>query len=305
MRDVKLANGLLWGVNGLLGAGILAFAWFFLLKDAYSLKGFSFDDNAVVIKQGATGGDDRVLKSLPNPLEKVGPDLDRPAAQTFPAVLKGIIPSEKEPKNRAAFIKSKTHNKETVVWVGEEIRDSEKAWDEVRGWKLIEVGKDWATFSNGTKTEKLTLDLSAQTAPTAAAVGPAGKPSRIGSPYQSGNFKSQLLSSDPNRLVYGLDPEEIEWAMQNQDSIMNESFTVSPSAAGGIKIDSVAAGSIGAARGLVAGDIVKEVNGQPLRSVEDIKTMMTSPAMRAQTGMRITVERAGKPVVIEYRPLPR
>ena len=93
--------------------------------------------------------------------------------------------------------------------------------------------------------------------------------------------------------------------MQNQDSIMDQAFQVSPSASGGIRIDSVQSGSIGAARGVIAGDIIREVNGQPLNSVADVKALMSSQAMRAQAGMRITVERAGKPVVIEYRPLPK
>ena len=171
------------------------------------------------------------------------------------------------------------------------------------------MGKDWATFSNGSLTEKLTMDLTAQSSPgpAPAGVGPGAgaKPSRIGQAYQSASFKSRQLHSDPNRIVWGLDPDEIDWAMQNQDTIMDDAFRVSPSANGGIKIDSVQSGSIGAARGLVAGDIVKEVNGQPLRSVEDVKSLMTNPTMRAQTGMRITVERAGKPVSIEFQPLPR
>jgi S1-C subfamily serine protease len=128
---------------------------------------------------------------------------------------------------------------------------------------------------------------------------------KIGQPYQSTSFKSQLLSQTDSRHVWGLDPDEIEWALQNQDAIMDQAFQVSPTAAGGIRIDSIQAGSIGAARGLVGGDIIKDVNGQPLNSVADVKTLLTSPAMRAQTGLRINVERAGKPLIVEYRPLPR
>ena len=311
MRDVKLLNGALWGLNGLLGAGILAFAWFFLLapKDASSLKEFRWDDTAVRSTGPEQGrGDDGVLKSLRNPIEKpagpVGPDGPR----AFKATLKGTMASEKDPKNGVAFIKSTTRNVELVAYVGEEIRDGDKPFDEFRGWKLVEVGKDQATFSNGVQKEILTLNLEAQAAPgtvglSAAGLGP--KVNRIGQAYQGTSFKSQLLASTDNRVVWGLDQDEIEWAMQNQDSIMDQAFQVSPSASGGIRIDSVQAGSIGAARGVIAGDIIREVNGQPLNSVADVKALMTSQAMRAQAGMRITVERAGKPVVIEYRPLPR
>ncbi len=309
MRDVKLLNVLLWGLNGLLGAGILAFAWFFLLfpKDAHSLKKYPWDDEAVVITKPPPASDDGIMKSLPNPLEKRSPIEPPTGSNTFPAILKGTLASEKDPKSGVAFIKSKTRNVELVAYVGEEIREGDKPYEEFRGWKLVEVGKSHATFSNGSRQETLTLDLTASAPPGAVPGGPAAgaRASRIGSAYQSTNFKSQLLSQTENRHVWGLDPDEIEWAMQNQDAIMDQAFQVSPSAAGGIRIDTVQAGSIGAARGLIAGDIIKEVNGQPLGSVADVKTLMTSPAMRAQTGMRITIERAGKPVVVEYRPLPR
>lgn len=314
MRDVKLLNGALWSLNGLLGAGILAFAWFFLFpKDAGSLKNYPWNDNAVPGQVGpGPGGDDGILKTLRNPLEKpAGPDPDKiPSA--FKATLKGTFASEKDPKNGVAFIKSTVRNIEAVAYVGEEIREGEKTFDEFRGWKLVEVGKSHALFTNGVQKATLTLNLEAAAAPESApgaggpfAKGAGAKANRIGQAYQSTNFKSQLLTSAENRVVWGLDQDEIEWAMQNQDSIMDQAFQVSPSASGGIRIDSVQAGSIGAARGVNAGDIIREVNGQALNSVADVKALMSSQAMRAQSGMRITVERAGKPVVIEYRPLPR
>jgi hypothetical protein len=312
VRDVRLLNGLLWGLNGLLGAAILAFAWFFLLfpKDAHSLKNYPWDDEAKVITKPPPGGDDGIMKTLPNPLEKRAVTAEIQRATAFKAVLKGTLASEKDTKAGVAFIKSSLRNTELVAYVGEEIRDGEKAYEEFRGWKLVEVGKNHAVFSDGSQQVTLVLDL---TSPPQAGLipgtgGPAlsgAKAARIGQPYQSTTFKSQLLSQTENRHVWGLDPDEIEWALQNQDSIMDQAFQVSPSAAGGVRIDSVQAGSIGAARGLIGGDIVKDVNGQPLNSVADVKTLLTSPAMRAQTGMRITIERAGKPVVVEYRPLPR
>jgi S1-C subfamily serine protease len=102
-----------------------------------------------------------------------------------------------------------------------------------------------------------------------------------------------------------MDQEELDWAAQNADQIMDRDFQVSPYAGGGIRLENVTAGSIGAARGLSAGDVLREVNGQPLNSIADVRTLMNNPAMRQQAGLRLTIERAGKPLVIEYRPLPR
>jgi S1-C subfamily serine protease len=86
---------------------------------------------------------------------------------------------------------------------------------------------------------------------------------------------------------------------------MDRDFQVAPYAGGGLRIENVNAGSVGAARGLVAGDVLREVNGQPLNNIADVRQLMSSGQMQKQTGLRLTIERAGKPVVIEYRPLPR
>jgi hypothetical protein len=309
VRDVKLLNGLLWGLNGLLGVGLLAFAWFFLLKDGQTLRNVRWDDDAASAQvKDSSRGDDGVLKSLPNPIEKRTEVAAVQGPSAFRATLKGTLASEKDPKAGIAFLKSMSRNAECVAYVGEEIREGDKPVDEFRGWKLVEVGKNHALFSNGSQQATLTLDLSSPSPPgggPAPAATPGARGNRIGQPYQSSNFKSTVLSSTDNRVVWGLDPDEIDWAIQNQDSIMDQAVQVSPSASGGIRIDSVQAGSIGAVRGLMAGDIIKDVNGQPLGSVADVKTLMTSPAMRAQTGLRINLERAGKPVIVEYRPLPR
>lgn len=311
MSDVKLLNGLLWAVNGLLAAGIAAFAWLFLLTPARgNLEGVVFQDEAPradVVRPAGPG--DGVLRSLPNPLEPraQGPG---PAAPTFRAVLKGTLPTEKEPRQAVAFIKSPARNVDLVAYVGEPILHNGEPFEEYRGWTLVEVTKDTATFTNGTLRETLTLDPNAPSGPPAPGAprptGPAGpRANRAGQPYNPEAFRSRLLASAENRQVWGMDPEEIDWALQNSDRIMDQEFQVTPYAGGGLKIESVAPGSLGAMRGLVPGDVVKDVNGQPLTSLADLRTLMNSPALRQSSGLRLTVERAGKPIILEYRPLPR
>jgi hypothetical protein len=308
LPSVQVLNRLLWGLNGLLGMGIGAFAWFFLLfpKEASSLKNVQWDDNAVVLPAAPSAGDDSILKALKNPLKGDEPRSVASAPNPFRAILKGTIPSVKDPKSGAAFIRSSARNTELVVFLGEEIQEGGKAYDEFRGWKLIEVGKYRATFTNGAQIATLTFQESSAPppAPPLSREGQDTPPAGwIGQAYQSTSFKSRILGNSENRQVWGLDPDEIDWALQNKDSIMGEAFQVSPSASGGIRIDSVRAGSIGAARGVMDGDIVREVNGQPLRGVAELKSLMTDLSMRAQSGLRLTIERAGKPMAIEYRAL--
>jgi hypothetical protein len=315
LHDVKLLNRALWGVNVLLGAGIVLFSIQYLLRaqDAGYLKDLKRDDDTAVVPPRALDPGDGTLKSLTNPVEKrAGPGPNGPDQPQFKATLKGTLPSEKDPSRSVAFIKSAARNVELVAYMNEEILQEGKPFDEYRGWTLQTVSKDRAVFANkaGVKVE-LTIDMAITPAPGGPASGipgPSGGPapkSRIGQAYTSDTFKSRLLASADTRQVWGMDQEEIDWAAQNADQILDRDFQVSPYAGGGLRIENVNAGSIGAARGLVAGDVLREVNGQPLSNIADVRTLMNNPAMKSQTGLRLTVERAGKPMVIEYRPLPK
>ena len=315
MNDAKLLNRLLWAVNLLLGAGILVFSFQYLLRasDNSIVKELPRPDDSTAGPIKAPEASDNAMRSLPNPVEKKA--VAGPVAQDNPlkAVLKGTLPSEKEPKRGVAFIKSVARNAELVCYIDEEILQEGKPYDDFRGWVLQSVGKDRATFVNkkGEKAE-LTIDQTIAAAPGGTSgpgfpnpSGGGAKTSRIGQAYTSESYKSRLLASADTRQVWGLDQDEIEWAGQNMESIIDRDFQVAPYAGGGLRLEGVTAGSIGAARGLVAGDVLREVNGQPLNNIADVRTLMNNPSMKTQTGMRLTIERAGKPIVIEYRPLPR
>ena len=310
MNDVKLLNRILWGVNILLGAGIVLFSFQYLLlaPEAKYLKDFKQEDDGPSTTQIVERGDG-ALKNLVNPVERRVVDSGAKAASDFKATLKGTLPSEKDPKSGVAFIKSTTRNTELVAYVGDEILHEGKPFDEFRGWTLTSVSKDRALFTSKTgQKAELTIDqaITAPPAPGAPGAPPVrGASAKAGQAYTSDGFKSRLLASADSRQVWGMDQDEIEWASQNAEQIMDRDFQVAPYAGGGLRIESVNAGTIGAARGLLAGDVLREVNGQPLNNIADVRQLMSSGQMQKQTGLRLTIERAGKPVVIEYRPLPR
>ena len=313
MNDIKLLNRVLWGVNVLLGAGIVVFSFQYLLfaPEAKYLKDFKQEDDSPAAPVRAQDNSDGALRTLPNPVERRVIDTGAKAAVDFKAVLKGTLPSEKEPKQGVAFIKSTSRNVELVAYVGDEILQDGKPFDEFRGWTLASVSKDRALFvSKGGQKAELFLEMNPSPVPGGPAgpgsAVPAGKPgSRQGAAYQSDQYKSRLLASADSRQVWGMDQDEIEWVNQNAEQIMDRDFQVAPYAGGGLRIENVNAGTVGAARGLLAGDVLREVNGQPLNNISDVRTLMNNPAMKQQTGLRLTIERAGKPVVIEYRPLPK
>ena len=69
MNDVKLLNRILWGVNTLLGAGIVVFSFQYLLRAADSKIDIKPDDDGPHVVTKARDEGDGTLKSLQNPVE--------------------------------------------------------------------------------------------------------------------------------------------------------------------------------------------------------------------------------------------
>ncbi len=313
MRNVKLLNRYVWALNFLLVAGIVVFSFRYLLRasDNSLIKDIK-PDNESPRRPGKPRDDsDGSLKTLTNPIQT--PNINGPefADSPFKAVLKGTLPSEKEPKRGIAFIKSIARNTELVAYVDENILQEGKPYEEFLGWTMAAVGKDRAVFTNKTgQLLELTIDPAVTLPPGSAAPPASGLPaaagtSRISQAYTSQGFKSRLLASTDTRQVWGMDQDELDWAAKNADQIMDRDFRVAPYAGGGLRVEGVNAGSIGAVRGLMAGDVLREVNGQPLNNIADVRSLMSNSAIAQQPGLRLTIERAGKPFVIEYRPLPK
>lgn len=306
MRSVKLYNALLWLVNAALGVGIALFFFKYLLSQTDYTRDVRFDEGNETAAVAAKPQQSDASLKIRNPIEQKELILDGPKVSHFKALLKGTLPGEKGDGPGAAFLKSTTKNTELVAFVGERILFEGKEYDEYRGWTLSKVWKDRALFNGPDgKTQELTIEVENIPGGGSKLGGPAARGSRQGQAYQADQFKSRLLASADSRQVWGLDPAEIDWASQNADKIMDGDFQVSPNSGGGVRIEGVTPGSIGAARGMMAGDVVRDVNGQALNSIADVRTLMNNPAFKSQNGLRVTVERAGKPVVLEYRPLPR
>ncbi len=122
--------------------------------------------------------------------------------------------------------------------------------------------------------------------------------------YRGERYRSRLLASSESRLVWGIDPDEADWASANFEAALAAQLRVSPQARG-VRLDEVASGSLFHARGLLAGDLVRDLNGQAVRSLEDVRAILVSPASKGRTGLRLGLEREGRSLVLEYRVLPR
>jgi len=317
VRNLAFLGGALWILDGILGVGLALFVFLFLLfpSDPGFLKGFNPEDpgGPRIPDRPPPPPGDEVLKRLRNPLEKAaGGGPTSAAPPPFRASLLGVLPSE-NPRGGAAFLRLSSRNVECFAFPEEAILFDGKPVEELAGWKLVEVYKDRAVFANGTLRQVLELEKDGRRAggpgggrPAAAAGGgapPAGTVSLAGQPYQPEGFKSRVLASTDNQQVWAMDPQEIEWAFQNQERILDQDFQVTPVPGGGLRIENVQPGSLGAARGLLPGDVVKSVNGIPLHSLADVRNLIQNPAMRRQPSLRLVVERAGKAMVLTYQPL--
>jgi len=146
-------------------------------------------------------------------------------------------------------------------------------------------------------------------------------------PSKSLTSKGLVMREQEDRQTWGLDREEIEWAKTQSQTFLDTDFAPSsprgndlshartqivrqvlhpyvrpvgyPS--GGFEIDSVPSGSILDKRGFKLGDIIRSVNGEPVRSRADL--LMHFQALRTgdESTLRIVLDRAGELMIVEYR----
>jgi hypothetical protein len=282
---------LLRGANALLGLGILAFCIQGLPRPAGTTLDLKADEELPRSPTRPRDEGDGALKTINNPLQKRVAAV--PTNPPLRAALRGTL------GGAVAFLRSLARNADLVAFVGGEILQDGRPCDELRGWTLVAAGKDTALFA-GPRGERVELTVDLSSAPAAAVSAPAAP-----KPYAAGSYKSRLLAASEGRQVWGIDADEIAWAAANVPQILDRDLQVVPYAGGGVRVDAVAPDSIGAARGLLPGDILREVDGRPVGGVSDLRSLLDTPNTKTPQSLRVTIERAGKPLLLEYRPLPR
>lgn len=128
---------------------------------------------------------------------------------------------------------------------------------------------------------------------------------RLDPDYASGTFRSGLLARFASGQVWGIDLEEIDWARRHVTLILMSDLELEPVKDGGVRLKNLRAGSILLNRGYCEGDVVREINGKAVGSKEGLEKALKDPELGKTPALRISVERAGRTHVLEYRPLPR
>jgi hypothetical protein len=297
VRRIKILSRALWGLNALLTAALLAFTARYLVAAPKVDPLRDLDLSAAAAsppRPAPEAPSEDALIHLRNPLQKTV----RPTPPPPDLALKGALPASHS-GNGTAFIHSKAGHSDTIARMGEPILRNGKPAPEFAGWLLSDLGKDFAVFTNR-EGERFALEI--ESLLPSDRDGDPHPPSRLGEAYRSESYRSRLLAFTDNREIWGIDENELDWAAQNLRQFLDRDIQISPSAGGGLRIDSLSPGSMPAARGVKLGDVLREVNGRPLSSLSELQAILSNPP---KSGLQLTLERAGKSLVIEYRPLPR
>lgn len=295
---MKLGNGLLWVTNVALGAGIVVFAFQFLLFPAgernpiADVEAAEEDSKKV---QPAKPQDVSPIRNFANPVEpriKEGP--------TGSGELRGVELTgthlDPDPIGIFAFVNVPSRNVNVVAWFDETVAQDGNPVGELQGWKLKRVTGHTATFSNGQKEATLT-----KTGGFAAAGGGAG-PLGGATPGERGKIQKLAVTND--RETYGVDRATMQWAIDNQEKILQE-VGLSDYSSGGIQVTSLTQGSIAAEAGIQQNDVIKSINGQPIANSISLAELRNNPQMKQQSSLVISIERGGAVKTIVIQPTQR
>ena len=305
MRQVKLVNGVLWGANVLLGVGIFVYAFYFLI--------FPVRPNYLKEVTEDAGGSDRgrrapppaeysVLRNLVNPVVPRGVETSgAPQMSEIERVAKllGTNRIMDRPGSDVAYLQVLPTGQFVNAYIGQPVVYRDQTINELRGWTLVRLTEAGALFTNGVKEAELKRDdISASAVGAVGRVkGPSGGGG--GGPFDPDQSKSRRTAATDTHESWLVDRDEVQWAMQNVEDLLGE-VALSAYPSGGVKIDSV--GSFASKRGFVEGDVVKKVNGYPLRDPSDLINYANNPQFRNAGAMVVEVERAGRMYTLDFRP---
>ena len=124
-------------------------------------------------------------------------------------------------------------------------------------------------------------------------------PTLAGRAFNAGDYQTKETLSHPTRKSFLMDPNEINWAIANQDAVLANDAAFAP-VDGGLRMSYVRPGSVLQARGFAADDVIQRVNGLPIASLEDVRNLKTNPQFQNARVVSVVVNRAGQQVYLTY-----
>jgi hypothetical protein len=295
---VKLGNGLLWVTNVALGAGIVVFAFQFLLFPAGERNPIADVEAAEEDSKKVTPAKPQDVTPVRNFVNPVEPRLKEGPSSV--SELRGVELTgthlDPDPVGIFAFVNVPSRNVNVVAWFDEAVTQDGNPVGELAGWKLKKVTGNSATFTNGQKETTITKAAGFASGP--------GLPGPLGSTSPGERGKIQKLAVTNDRETYGVDRATMQWAIDNQEKILQE-VGLQDYASGGIQVISLSQGSIAAEAGIQQNDVIKSINGQPIANSISLAELRNNPQMKQQSSLVISIERGGASKTIVIQPTQR
>ena len=152
------------------------------------------------------------------------------------------------------------------------------------GVKLLEVQPEFIIISRNGARERIDLDRYMIARPGAASTQPAVT-----------NFRLNVASTGTN--AFALSRQELNTVLQDQRQ-MNFLGRIGPAPNGGVRVEDAPSGSLSQKLGLLPGDIITTINGQPINGQGDLVRVYGQ--FNSLTNIRAEVRRGGAPVVLNY-----
>ncbi len=194
-------------------------------------------------------------------------------AATTDIRLKGVYAIDG--KTLSAAVVNRGAKNDIALRVGEEIQP---------GVTLASVHPDHIVISKAGVHERVDLERRS-----------AASPSQRGAPAISG-FRLNVASAGSNS--YSLSRNELNSVLQDPRQ-MNFLGRIGVHPNGGVRIEQAPSGSLAGKLGMKEGDIIRNVNGQPVNSPGDLARIYQQ--FGALTQIRAEVVRAGAPMMLTYQ----
>jgi len=189
--------------------------------------------------------------------------------------LKGVVAPT--PGTAASAIFSTGSGRDVSVFIDREISP---------GVKLAEVHADHVIVSRAGVPERIDLDLRAPANAKAQAAGNG---------HRQGNFRLNVAKSGPSNYTFSR--KELDDAMRDPNQLGYLGQIGMPPG-GGVRMDQAPPGSLAAKLGLQPGDVIKQVNGQPIAGTGDLARLYTQ--FNSLSSITADVQRGSELVHLQY-----
>lgn len=185
-------------------------------------------------------------------------------------------------KTLSAAVVNTGGKRDLTVRIGEEIE---------KGVTLAAVEADYIEISRGGARERIELDR--------RIVAQRGGSGGVGGNANIRGFRLNVAKTGPNN--YSLSRSELNATLQDPNQL---AFTgrIGTGSGGGVRIDSAPTGSLPQKLGLMEGDVIRSLNGQPVNSAGDLARLYGQ--FGTLNSLRADVQRGGQVVVMNLQITP-